>query len=1235
MDSYYGMQDEEAAARDAHDIDSSAFNVAETASDVLASRSLPELISYSNNLHSDTRNLDREMQDLVYNNYNKFIAATDTIRRMKDGVGDMETKMSGLVKDMRSMGGSSELVNGRLQENRAKIEKLVGVKRLLLKLEFLFELPVRLKRAMELDAHGQAVSYYTMVSGVLAKYDHIPSLHRIRVEADTLMHGLRGELRGVLRDAAAAGGAPGRHGAPSSVPASRVVEAIRLLVALDEPRPALRAAFLAFQRARLTAALAHHAAKYAPVTPGATAAQQQAAAAAAAASVVSSSGADGSSLMSSRAAAFYSAAQAASRGPGGAAASSATAAPVSGARPRAPVSAYVFLQSLNRGFLDAFKVACELYSEMFESASASGSSGSGPSSEEDAKAAHDELVAFAKDVFGEYYGLVKRQLSLPPPLPRTGVAGGGEDDGAAGGKDGGAGAAAGKKGAKGGKGKKGAAAAADSSSLPSPLRGASSASAGEGFDSDEAEASRAKAAALAAAAALEGGDASGSGSGDSGEGRYTPVTDALKLLLTDIRGAARHVKEARLGDRAHEVTEAVLRAQLDGLFADVRVDVVRSLAALHEAAAAVSEVERQRSVRAAAAAGGADVRDATAASPRAGHSDGAIVSLPAANPYTSIMTAASDRVRSAPESVKPPGSLAPAYDWLAAVGASLAAAGEAASLDVSDRIDEALYQAKPLVLNGMRLLPDLARAFSSLVHGQVLGLLYWTASAWEALGDPLHPARSECAAVTVEADLGLDREAAAAARQRKGGSGGGSMRTAGGGDKASAAKRRVPVNFAAAEADGGLGGGALGGGGGAPRDPCFLLLLAVLCGHFATHGVARALSTMLQSLPTRGDLQAMGLGGALEGGGDADSYGSMMDVPDIIKKTQGAGRELLRRFVFVHGCRLGALVRRAQTTLDDGGWLAHPEPREVRLGIGLLLEDIAATRKLVAATLGEWDAPAAAAAARALGIGTALAAAASGAEGGAEAVPHPTAALPSLSAGFRAGAGQSPAAVAARRTGLVVGAAGVSAAFGSLGSGPSGFGGGRGGGGAGFGAMDVDKLFRSDPSPSGGGPGGPGSGGPGSSSGAAPSRLVLGYVDYSPESVTSALLRVTVKALVEWTRGLTLGAGGFQQLQADIAVLHMALPFLVNAPSAAAAGLAPPSHAGGHGHTSSAGGTLSASSSSASPSFDPYASCGPLEELLNEAAVSAGERCVDPRPLEVSILFSLATAKLARLNVAI
>lgn len=120
-----------------------------------------------------------------YQNYNKFISATDTIRRMKGSVQEMEAAMQSLVERVDAMTATSAKVADALAPRRygrpfpllprhasltthnivlssqpnpsQRISKLVGVNRLLTKLEFLFELPVRLRRSIDLDAHAQAV----------------------------------------------------------------------------------------------------------------------------------------------------------------------------------------------------------------------------------------------------------------------------------------------------------------------------------------------------------------------------------------------------------------------------------------------------------------------------------------------------------------------------------------------------------------------------------------------------------------------------------------------------------------------------------------------------------------------------------------------------------------------------------------------------------------------------------------------------------------------------------------------------------------------------------------------------------------------------------------------------------------------------------------------------------------------------------------------------------------------
>jgi hypothetical protein len=967
------------------------------------------------------------------------------------------------------------------------------------------------------------------------------------------------------------------------------------------------------------------------------------------------------------------------------------------------------------------------------------------------------------------------------------------------------------------------------------------------------------------------------------------MVEALKLFLSDVRSASRSVPAARLSDRAQEVTEAVLRAQLDGLFSDVRADVVSGLGRLRAFAGALVDEEKDRAVRAAAgapldgdasaaaaggsagpaagaeggsggpaggaaagaggvlsaassgargagaassanpfalpAAGAAAASDAAAsaaaatgnpfaAPPAGGAAAAGHARRPSGNPFALGGDAAGDSgsagtTASANPFAAPPGSsgssapavaaAAPfaassassargkpaAYDWLQVVGSGLSSAAETSSSDVSARIDAALQEAKPLVLSAMRLLPDLARVFNSLVHGQVITLLSWLASAWEAQADPMHPCRAEFAAVVVEADLGLEREAAmqhgggggagggrngtgrppsTSARGSAGGARPGSVRGSGSASSfsasahASALKRRVIVNFAAAEGGDALGsaaavaaagagsvdarsaadaGAALGvaspssaaaaaaGSGGAgpvgqqavERQQAFLLLLAVVCRHFATNGVARALSTMLTTLPSRAELATMGLapsplsggpsGGsagtaAAEDAAGVDSYGAMMDVPDLIRRVQAAGRALLRAYVKGESARLSAVIRRAMTS---GDWLRHAEPRGARLFVRLLIEDAAAVRKLVAVTLRDWDARAAVAAALAYGVGSAnITAASSGAsssgvsaaqqqEGGGVAggsrrpssnpfadasaasgsrltatAGNPFAAPPPASAaapggargsiaggavGGLSGAGASgtghnaavvSAAQAARRTGMVVGALGapgVSAGGAASTAGPFG---GRGFGGAGGGSAgsrmslgmglgmgashDIDRLFHAGDEGgmmggAGGGPMSPGSGSGGSS-------LVLGWIDYSSTSVVRALLRVLCKALVEWVRAVTFGREGFQQVQVDIAALHLALPFLVGPPPPAAGG-----SGGSAGGVSLLGYPGSGPASGGVQHHDPYQGAGQLEELLAEAAVSAAERCLAPAPLEMSIVHALASEMLVGVNLSL
>lgn len=63
----------------------------------------------------EVKKLDSDMQMLVYENYNKFISATDTIRKMAQNVEGMETEMTDLKSSMDRIADSSATINASLE----------------------------------------------------------------------------------------------------------------------------------------------------------------------------------------------------------------------------------------------------------------------------------------------------------------------------------------------------------------------------------------------------------------------------------------------------------------------------------------------------------------------------------------------------------------------------------------------------------------------------------------------------------------------------------------------------------------------------------------------------------------------------------------------------------------------------------------------------------------------------------------------------------------------------------------------------------------------------------------------------------------------------------------------------------------------------------------------------------------------------------------------------------------
>lgn len=140
--SYYG--DTENASESHHsdptNVDDPAFDVADHLSKLLETQSVKGLLKADEETLREIKKLDSDMKTLVYENYNKFISATDTIRKMKSNVENMQEEMGKLAANMEKIEECTNHINNTLAPSREKIRELSGVYRLLKKVCFI---PIR------------------------------------------------------------------------------------------------------------------------------------------------------------------------------------------------------------------------------------------------------------------------------------------------------------------------------------------------------------------------------------------------------------------------------------------------------------------------------------------------------------------------------------------------------------------------------------------------------------------------------------------------------------------------------------------------------------------------------------------------------------------------------------------------------------------------------------------------------------------------------------------------------------------------------------------------------------------------------------------------------------------------------------------------------------------------------------------------------------------------------------
>lgn len=180
--------------KNTYDMDGTGFEADVYVNKVLKECSLKDVMNVETLIIRDTQSLHSDMQTLVYENYNKFISATDTMRTMKTQFKQMEAEMNLLVSNVKSITEFSDQISAKLHDSRQQLSTLSEKQLLLQKLQFLSSLPTKLKMLIDDGNYAQAVKNFNEAHAVLEQYGFQPSFQGIRDDCQLIMSDLKSKL---------------------------------------------------------------------------------------------------------------------------------------------------------------------------------------------------------------------------------------------------------------------------------------------------------------------------------------------------------------------------------------------------------------------------------------------------------------------------------------------------------------------------------------------------------------------------------------------------------------------------------------------------------------------------------------------------------------------------------------------------------------------------------------------------------------------------------------------------------------------------------------------------------------------------------------------------------------------------------------------------------------------------------------------------------------------------------
>jgi hypothetical protein len=135
-------------------------------------------------LHNDIRQLDTDLQTLVFGNYTKFLLASETVTSMTTGLSILTDQTKALLNGFGSVSEHATEIRKDIAPNRHKIQRVLGMSGLLEGIQFISRLPVKLRAHVDIGNSESAADIWMKAERVLETQTHYESFTRIAMNVN-------------------------------------------------------------------------------------------------------------------------------------------------------------------------------------------------------------------------------------------------------------------------------------------------------------------------------------------------------------------------------------------------------------------------------------------------------------------------------------------------------------------------------------------------------------------------------------------------------------------------------------------------------------------------------------------------------------------------------------------------------------------------------------------------------------------------------------------------------------------------------------------------------------------------------------------------------------------------------------------------------------------------------------------------------------------------------------------